>query len=65
MDYYIVGRTIRTTPEHPEGVPCILYNGASVLCEFHSIPFGRRQADTVCKILNDQLFNAESLRRHA
>lgn len=63
MDYYTVGMTIRTTPEHPTGVPCILYDGDSVLCEFHSIPYGLSQAETVCKILNEQMCNGERLSR--
>lgn len=65
MDYYTTGRTIRTTPEHPEGVPCILHDGDSVLCEFPSIMYGMEQAETVCKILNDHAFNSVRLSRYA
>jgi len=49
---YQVGRTIRTTQEHPNGIPCIIYDGDSVLCEFPSIPNGEEKAKHVCEILN-------------
>lgn len=51
MSIYAVGVTTRTTPEHPKGVPCILMDRDSVLCEFPGSR-GTEQAEVVCKILN-------------
>jgi predicted HAD superfamily phosphohydrolase YqeG len=31
--YYVAGRTLRTEKEFPNGVPCIIYDRDSVLCE--------------------------------
>ena len=31
---FAVGRTIRKTDEWPDGIPCLLYDGDAVLCEF-------------------------------
>lgn len=52
MSRYKVGRTIRTSNEFPEGVPCIVYDGDSVLCEFPSYTYGMEQAKSVANVLN-------------
>lgn len=52
MSRYKVGRTIRTSNEFPEGVPCIVYDGDSVLCEFPSRMYGTEQAKSVANVLN-------------
>lgn len=52
MKPYAVGRTLATTPEWPEGVPCILVDGDSVFATFPNVPNGVRQAEEVCKVLN-------------
>lgn len=52
MKRYEVGRTIRTSNEFPEGVPCIIYDGDSVLCEFPSYMYGMQQAKSVANVLN-------------
>lgn len=64
MPHYTVGRTIKTTPEHPIGVPCILYDGDSVLCEFPSVMFGESQASVVCETLNNARENAVALTKY-
>ena len=53
MEKYHVGVTVRTTVNHPHGIPCIIYDGDSVLCEFPSQPNGHRQAEEVARILNE------------
>lgn len=52
MDIFSIGSTVRTESEFPQGVPCIIYDGDSVLCEFRSIPDGMKQAIAVCEVLN-------------
>ena len=52
MSTYTVGTTLRTTDEHPKGMPCIIYDGDSVFCTFPSVPFGAVHAKTVCLLLN-------------
>lgn len=61
---YQVGTTIQTCTEFPKGVPCILYDGDSVLCEFRSVMFGEQQARTVCDILNNARAGANCLSRY-
>ncbi len=59
MDIFSIGSTVRTESEFPDGVPCIIYGGDSVLCEFRSIPNGMKQAIAVCEVLNASIeFNA-------
>lgn len=52
LPYYQVGITVATTSEHPEGMPCILVGGDSVLCQFPGQPFAMEQAQAVCELLN-------------
>ena len=52
MSTYTVGTTLRTTDEHPKGMPCIIYDGDSVFCTFPSVPFGAVHAKAVCLLLN-------------
>lgn len=52
MDIFSVGNTIRAEPDFPQGIPCIIYDGDSVLCEFRSIPNGMKQAVAICEVLN-------------
>ena len=54
MEKYQVGYTVRTTDTHPYGIPCIIYGGDSVLCEFPSQPNGYKQAEEVARILNNE-----------
>ena len=61
---YKVGRTNSTPPGYPDGVPCILYDGDSVLCEFYSIMFGEHQASVVCETLNNAQENAIALLKY-
>lgn len=49
--FYEVGRTLRTDKEFPQGVPCIIYDGDSVLCEFRGSN-GMNEAARVCMLLN-------------
>ena len=43
---YRVGKSLHS------GLPCIIYDGDSVLCEFPGVPHGKRQAEAVCAALN-------------
>jgi len=52
MKRYEVGHTLRVSNEFPEGVPCIIYDGDSVLCEFPSHMYGMQQAKSVANVLN-------------
>ena len=52
MKRYEVGHTVRTSNEFPDGVPCIIYDGDSVLCEFPSHMYGEQQAKSVANVLN-------------
>lgn len=56
---FTVGRTLRTTPEHPDGMPCILMDGDSVLCEFPGQPGTMRRAVMVCDLLNAALLEKQ------
>lgn len=60
---YTVGRTIRKSPEFPDGVPCILWDGDSVLCEFPSMLCGLERASIICEILNNTKENAKALQQ--
>ena len=51
MSTYTVGTTLKTTDEHPKGMPCIIYDGDSVFCTFPSLPFGGIHAKVVCMLL--------------
>ncbi len=48
---FVVGRTLRTSNEFPEGVPCVLVDGDSVYAEFPSSS-GMVKAECVCRLLN-------------
>lgn len=48
---YAVGRTIRKTDEWPDGIPCLLYDGDTVLCEFPGSR-GEQQAKDLLKLLH-------------
>lgn len=61
---YRVGRTNHTPAGYPNGVPCILYDGDSVLCEFYSVMFGEHQASAVCETLNNAAENAVALLKY-
>ena len=43
---YTVGKSLGS------GLPCIIYDGDSVLCEFPNVPRGEKQAEAVCAALN-------------
>jgi len=43
---YTVGKSLAS------GLPCIIYDGDSVLCEFPNAPRGEEQAKAVCDALN-------------
>lgn len=51
MPKYIVGRTLRKTPDHPQGIPCLIVDVDSVYCEFSSSS-GAELAQQTADILN-------------
>lgn len=61
---YTVGRTLSKSDDFPDGVPCILWDGDSVLCEFPSIIYGEYRASIVCEILNNTRENAKILQQY-
>jgi hypothetical protein len=56
---YQVGRTIRVTHEYPKGIPCIVYDGDSVLCMFEGT-HGMERAKAVCFLLN-KAYNSQDM----
>jgi hypothetical protein len=61
---YTVGRTVRKSQEFPDGVPCIIWDGDSVLCEFPSAQYGLERASVVCEILNNTHENSKALSQY-
>lgn len=61
---YVVGTTVGTDSEFPDGVPCIIYDGDAVLCEFRSVMYGERQARTICDLLNNAKSDANNLSKY-
>lgn len=56
---YKVGRTVCTSKEYPDGVPCVIYDGDSVLCEFPGSD-GEENARAVCRLMNAHGWNVPS-----
>ncbi len=62
---YKVGKTFRyRDKDYPNGAPCILYDGDSVLCVFPSMMYGEQQAHVVCELLNNARENAVNLQKY-